>query len=157
MITPQDHIEETAGRVAGLLGPSSMPPSPRGRNTTPPLRPITTVKGGDHVQGPQMPDRSASAQCRIAFTSVDPASGQPVRDQTRRLARRGGRKYRAWMVQQPAPKAAPHETNQEPTLDSTPSRPDPLYWSGEFAPAWNDRQCDAGILRQQSDHLRARE
>jgi len=83
--------------------------------------------------------------------------GRPSKWPTfRDRARRGGRKYRAWMVQQPAPKAAPHETNREPILDSTPSRPDPLYWSGEFAPAWNDRHCDAGILRQQGDHLQAR-
>ena len=38
-----------------------------------------------------MPDRSASAQCRIAFTSVVPANGQSVRRWPRRLARQGDR------------------------------------------------------------------
>jgi len=38
-----------------------------------------------------------------------PSKWPTFRDRARRLARRGGRKYRAWMVQQPALKAAPHE------------------------------------------------
>jgi len=47
-------------------------------------------------------------------------------------------------------------TNRELTVDLAAVRRDPLRWSRVSEPVWNDRHSDAGVLRQQTEHLRAR-
>jgi Domain of unknown function (DUF4326) len=56
-----------------------------------------------------MPDRSASARRRIAFTSVAPANGATIRHRPGRFARRGDHEIPRWIVRQPALMAALHE------------------------------------------------
>src|SRR6266436_4794508 len=46
--------------------------------------------------------------------------------------------------------------NREPTVDLAASCRDPLRGSLVWEPAWNDRHSDAGALRHQTEHLRAR-